>query len=250
MVPSLPVRSGRAGAILPYSVSFGRLELAYSSVRFFRQLRQSLEELRRLPGEQPVVRQRCYGRLSACESVIARSDHRAVRQVRVDEFAGNGEDQAGLNQIGRLQWWIREKIREREAGYGVRKRRHGRLHAVTCEISPLQEVSDLVSANTDRDLQHFQTGDFTAKRRIETRSTLFDHSEVKSRYIRDRLDMIVSGEVRIGSSVEIVVVPRNGGNIVESQRLRESAAEVWIGRTAVANVPTGVDVELHEVGEA
>lgn len=101
--PAFPPRvEGRDHFLLLYSVSLGWLELAYSSVRFFRQLHQSSEELHRLPGEQPIVRERFYGRLSARKSVIARSNHRAVGQIRADEFAGHGEDQARLNQIGRL----------------------------------------------------------------------------------------------------------------------------------------------------
>jgi hypothetical protein len=47
-------------------------------------------------------------------------------------------------------------------------------------------VSDLVSTNAEGDLQHFQTADFLAQRRIVARSALFDVSKVKGRYVRDR----------------------------------------------------------------
>src|SRR5271156_476111 len=167
-------------------------------------------------------------------------------QTRANEFAGNREYQAGLNL--RIKW--AEKIRKRQARYGVGKRRHRDLHSVPRKIGPFQKVSDLVSPNTQGDFQHFQTADFLAKRRIKTRATLFDISEVKGRNIRDRLDMIVTRKVGVGSTIEIGVVSGNGGDIIECERLGESGAQIWIGCTAVANEPAGVDVEMHEVREA
>lgn len=162
-------------------------------------------------------------------------------QIGANEFAGNGEYQAGLNQ--RIKWT--EKIRELQTGYVVRKRRHRSLHSIARKISPFEKVSDLVSPNSQSDFQHFRTADFVAKRGVETRPTLFDGSEVKGRYGRDRLDMVVAGKVGVGSAVEIAVVSGNGGNIIESDGLRKGGAEVWIGFAAVANEPAGVDVELH-----
>jgi len=78
---------------------------------------------------------------------------------------------------------------------------------------------------------------------------LLDLSEVKTRNIGDRLNMIVTGKVGVGSAIEIVVVSGNGINILESERLRKGGAEVRIGRSALTNVPAGVDVELEEVRE-
>ena len=50
-------------------------------------------------------------------------------------------------------------------------------------------------------------------------------------------------------AVEIGVVPGNGGDAVQRDRLGESCAEVGIRGAAIANVPTGVDIQLHQIGE-
>src|SRR5580692_6196422 len=157
-------------------------------------------------------------------------------QIRANEFTGDGKDQARL--IQRIEW--AEEIGKHQAGFGIRKRRHRGLYSVAGKIDPFQEVSDLVSPNRHRDFQHFQTADFLAKRLIEARSTLFDISKVKTRHIRDRLNMDVPAKaVRIaigeGSALKIGIGSGNGGNPIESERLREGGAEVWIGCAAVAN---------------
>ncbi len=90
----------------------------------------------------------------------------------------------------------------------ILKWRHRGLYPIACKIDPFQKVSDLVSANAECDLQHFETADFLAKCRIETRAALFDVSEVESRYVRDRLDVVVTGKVGVaqGAALEIGVV--------------------------------------------
>ena len=55
-----------------------------------------------------------------------------------------------------------EEIGKRQLGYRVLKRRNRGLHCVARKINPLQEVSDLVSANAQRDFQDFQTADLLA----------------------------------------------------------------------------------------
>src|SRR5271170_5142410 len=106
-----------------------------------------------------------------------------------------------------------------------------------------------VSSNAQRYFQHFQTADFLAKRRVETRATLFNVSEVKARYVRDRLNMVVTGEVGVGSAIEIVVVSGNGGHMIEFKSLREGGAKIGVGGAAIAHVPTGVHIEMHKVRE-
>ena len=67
-------------------------------------------------------------------------------------------------------------------------------------------------------------------------------------HIRDRLNVWVTGNVETGvGGTEIGIRSGNGGNPFESDRLRKGCAEVRIRRAAVANVPTGVDGELHDV---
>ena len=171
-------------------------------------------------------------------------------QILFNEFAGDGKDQAGLNQrvvrVGCTGWIVgvewKEKIRKRKAGLGVRHRRDRRLNPIARKINPFQKVSDLVSPNTLRDFQHFQAAGFPAKRRIETRPTLFDVSEVKRSDVSNHLDMIWIVEVGIGDG--------DGGAVGYGNGLWKRRSKVRVCRAAVVDVPAGVDVEVHEVGEA
>src|ERR1700679_2099556 len=172
-------------------------------------------------------------------------------EIRTDEFARDGKDQAGLNEGGGLQRWVIEEIRKRQAGYGVGKWSYRLLHSIASEINPFQEMSDLVSTDAKSDLQHLWIRHFLTHRCVKTGATLLNHSEVKGRHIRDRLSMEVGKKVVAdGCAVEIGIVSGNGGDPTESDRLRKGGAEVRIGCAAVANEPTGVDVEIHEIGEA
>src|SRR3984957_18061589 len=166
-------------------------------------------------------------------------------QLRVDEFAGNRKDQARLYQ------WIErvEKIGKLQTGDFICKRRHWGLNLHCLKNRPPPKSERFVSTDAERDLQHFQTADFLAQRRVETRSTLFDVSEVEGRYVRDCLDMVITREVWIRSAVEIIVVPGNGSNFIESQGLRERSSEVRVCRASIADEPTGVYVQLHQIGE-
>ena len=124
------------------------------------------------------------------------------------------------------------------------------MHSVARKINPFQKVSDLVSADAKGNHKHFRIRDLLTHGRVKTRAALLNKSKVEGRCIRDRLNMVVAMKIGVGSTLEIVVVAGNGGNICERDRLREGGAKVWIGCTAVAYEPAGVDVEMHEVGEA
>ncbi len=125
---------------------FEQLEDALGCVCLFRYLHHRLEEQRRLPKKEVVVCERCDGRYCTREFVIARTNHRAMWQIRANEFARNGKDQTGLNQrIERA-----EEIGKRQSRFGVSKRRNRGLHSVAGKIYPFQEVSDFVSANAQQ----------------------------------------------------------------------------------------------------
>src|ERR1700728_1862502 len=165
-------------------------------------------------------------------------------QVR-HEFEGNGKDQARLNErIERT-----EEVGERQPGGGIRKWSHRGLHSVARKINPFQKMSDLVSPDPQSDLEHFRAGHFLTHGCIKARAALLNLSEVKGGYVRDRLNMIVAFKVLVQLSFEIGIGSGNGGTSIESERLRKSGAQVGIGSAAVANVPTGVHVEFHEVGK-
>src|SRR5580693_7606 len=92
------------------------LKLAEGGIGFYGHSLQCIEEPLVLPEEEPICSKRCNGCYSACKPIIARSNHRAMGQIRVDEFAWDGKDQAGLNR------WIEraEEIGKCQARCGVR----------------------------------------------------------------------------------------------------------------------------------
>ena len=116
---------------------------------------QYVEEMPVLADEEPIRGEALDGSDGASKSIGQRANDRDMGEVRADEFARNGKDEAGLNKVGWLQRWIVEKIRKRQAGYGVGKRRHRLLHSIARKINPFEEVSDLVATDTKCDLKDF-----------------------------------------------------------------------------------------------
>ena len=51
------------------------------------------------------------------------------------------------------------------------------------------------------------------------------------------------------ASAEIGIGDRDGGAVVDGDGLRKCGAKVRVSRAAIADEPTGVDVEVHEIGE-
>jgi len=101
------------------------------------------------------------------------------------------------------------------------------LDSIAGKIDPFQKVSDLVSRNTQRDFEHFQTADFLAECRIETRATLFDISEVERRSVGDNLNVVGIPKIGIG--------PGDGGAVGDVNGLRKYGAKIRIGRAAIAD---------------
>src|SRR6202162_3057689 len=58
------------------------------------------------------------------------------------------------------------------------------------------------------------------------------------------------GDCDDGIRVRVVVVQRNSRLSLDSDELRESSAQVRVLRTAVPEIPTGVDVNAQEVGQS
>ena len=211
---------------------------------------QGIEELPALAEEESICGKACDRSDGACKFIGQWTNDRDMGEVGADEFARDRKDQARLNQVG-LQWGGVEKIGKRQARYGIRKRCHRLLHSIAREVNPFQEMSDLVSADAKSDLQHLRIRHFSTHGCVKARATLLNHSEVKSRHIRDRLSMEVAEKpIADGRAVEVGVGSGNSGNPIESDRLRKGSAEVRIGCAAVANEPTRVDIEIHEIGEA
>ena len=124
------------------------------------------------------------------------------------------------------------------------------MHSIAREIDPFEEVSDLISTDAKGDLKHLRIRHFLTHGCVKTGAALLNVSKVKGRYIGDCLNVVVAEKVGVGCAVEVGIVSRNGGDSAESDRLGKAGAEVWIGCAAVANVPAGVDVQMHEVRKA
>ena len=110
-------------------------------------------------------------------------------------------------------------------------------------------MCDLVSSNAVHDPNHFLRRRLLNQGSVKARTALLDVSEVKGRHIGDGLDVIVALEVAVGFAFVIGIGSGNCGNTSERNRLRKGRAEIRIGCAAIANVPTGVDVQIHEVRE-
>ncbi len=165
-------------------------------------------------------------------------------EFSVNELTGNREDQVGLQQwIG----WSGNEVWELQALVVYWRRRTLEvewrpLHGVAGKVYPLEEVGYLVPADAEGDLQHLRTLNFLTHGCVKTRAALLDCCKMKCGRICDGLDVVGILHVSIGS--------RNGGTIIDGDRLRERGAEVRVRCAAIANVPACVYVEVHEVGEA
>src|ERR1700690_3735212 len=126
-----------------------------------------------------------------------------MRQTCVDEFAGNREDEVGLQL--RISGSV--EVRECEPIGWIGEWSDGRLHAIAGEINPFEKVRHFVPADAENDAQDLQVADFLSHRRVERAATLLDRSEVECRRVSDSLNVI--------SRAEVVVVSRNGRDINE-----------------------------------
>jgi hypothetical protein len=73
---------------------------------------QYVEELSALADEEPIRCEALDGSDGAAKLIGQRTNDRDMGEVRADELARNGKDEAGLNKVGRLQWGVVEKIRK------------------------------------------------------------------------------------------------------------------------------------------
>ena len=100
-------------------------------------------------------------------------------------------------------------------------------------------------ADAEQDPQHLGAGDSLCQLRIEAGAALFDHGEMESGCVCDRLEMLLRRQVcvRAWDAGELA-----GGEI--GDRLGERVAEVGILRgAAVPRPPARVHRQSHQVGE-
>jgi hypothetical protein len=111
------------------------------------------------------------------------------------------------------------------------------LNSVASEINPFLEMRDFVSPDAKGNLEHFGIIHFLTHCRIEAGAALLNHAKVEGCNVCDYLNMI--------GIVEISVGDRNSGAVRYINRLRKCGPRVWIRSTALARVPTRVNVEMH-----
>ena len=147
--------------------------------------------------EEAVGSEACHGGHGAGKSIGQGPNDGDMGEVGAEEFARDGKDGAGLDEVGRFQRRVVEEIRKRQAGYGIHKRRYRLLHSIAGEINPFEEVSDLVTTDAKSDLKHFWIRDFLTHGCVKTRAPLLNHSKVKSRCIGDGLKMVGRWPLRV-----------------------------------------------------
>src|SRR6185503_7559225 len=157
------------------------------------------------------------------------TNDRAERQVRTDELARPRHDQT------RGGVWVQVEVRKNQPVATV----HG--GSISGFVIPDLEVGDLRAADAGDDAQCQQAAALKAKRVVKAGPSLLDHREVERRRIGDGLDLV--------GGVKALVLNRDGWPINYVDRLFETVAKVRIVRAAVAKKPTGVHVEVSEVGQ-
>ena len=121
---------------------------------------QHVEELSGLADEETIRCEALDGSDGAAKLIGQRTNNRDMGKVGVDEFARNGKDQAGLNEVGRLQWGLLKKSGNDRPDMVSVNGATGCLHSISRKIDPFQKVSDLVSTNTKGDLKHLRIRNF------------------------------------------------------------------------------------------
>ena len=124
----------------------------------------------------------------------------------------------------------------------------GQRRRVSGLVLPGLEVHGLGRADTEQDEQNLRVGDLLGQCRVETGAALLDHGEMERRRVGNGLDVVLGSEVGIG--------PGNCRKMPCEQtwdRLRKHESRVKIraiGAATIPRPPTGIDFELHEIGEA
>jgi hypothetical protein len=90
-------------------------QLAAGGVGCSSEVVHCFEELFALAEEEPIGGEACNRSHSSSKRIGQRTNDRALGEFGIDEFARDGKDQARLNQAGRLQRWVCEKIWKRQA---------------------------------------------------------------------------------------------------------------------------------------
>ena len=163
------------------------------------------------------------------------TNDRADREPTIEEDCRLGHDQVGLGQFA-----VGVEVGEDQTVRGI-----GQGRRIAGFILPRLEVHNLGAADAEQNSQHLVVGDPLGERGVYAGASLLDPREVEAGRVGDRLQVVRRSEVAI--------VSRNRRKLPSSQAwdgLREGVAEVGVQRVAaVARPETGVDGQLHQVGE-
>ena len=111
--------------------------------------------------------------------------------------------------------------------------------SVACLVIPDFEVRHFTAFDARDDSEREAAAALEAERVVKAGAALLDHRKVERRGIGDGLNLV--------GSIEALILNRDRRTIHDVHHLLERVAEVWIAGTAVAQIPTGVHVEVHQI---
>ena len=136
------------------------------------------------------------------------------------------------------------EVRKHQPISGIRQRRR-----IACLVRPGLKVHGLSGTDADQDSQDFRLGCPLRHRGVKAVAPLFDRRKMESRRVGDRLEVVRGAKVGIASG-DCRKTPR-AKQIGDCLGKRERWIKIRIvGAAAVPSPPTGVQSELHEVGES
>jgi hypothetical protein len=163
---------------------------ALGSVSFRRQILQEIEESVRLPDKEPHRRQE-FDRAHRGALRLCGANHRARREAAAQERARLRHDQIGLESFA-------SKRRRIEVGENEPVRRVGQRRRIAGLVGPGLKVHGFGGPDTDQDSQNLHTFSSLGHGGIQAAPALLDGRHVKSRGVRDRLNVTVGSKIRIG----------------------------------------------------
>ena len=152
--------------------------LARGLVRIARQPADHIEELWLLADEQSVIFEGFDSRYRAGVFYRGRANDRNCRELSVEERAGLGHDQIGLEVLPAEGRYI--EVRKHELGIGrIRQRSQRVRNRVARLVVPGLEVRGLGRANTEQDSQDLWMADAQGQCRVEAAATYLDKGEME-----------------------------------------------------------------------
>src|SRR6266481_5405484 len=218
---------------------------AASSVGFYREFVQEVEEPLGLTNKQPIVLEERHSGLCATLFGGDWPNDRTHWQVRSNELAGRREDLIGIvgpgivRAVGRIGQVRREwQLRKYCVPMVIRQHR-----GIACLVGPGLIMLNLRSANGSYNPDDLGADYLGKERLVKAGATLLDAGEMKTSNVGDKLDHESVGRIRRQGQIRI----GNAGYVYQIQDLRKGRSEIGIERAAITKIEAGIDGEVHQV---